>query len=70
MEFITSQLNVITVDVLDRCSIVNYDAVIRTHISWIIFTVSYSLFCKNLERIIWIVIYLLCVFFLSISSQW
>ena len=57
-------------DVLDRCSIVNYDAVIRAQLSWIRFTVSYSLFCKNMERIIWVVIFLLGVDFESISSQW
>ena len=70
MEFISSQLIAITVDVLDRCSLVNCDAVIRTQFNWIRFTVSYSLLCKNLERIIWIVIYLLGVVFESISSQW
>ena len=53
-------------DVLDRCSIVNCDAVIRTQLSWIRFTVSYSLFCNNQEIIIWVVIYLLSVVFFLI----
>ena len=45
-------------DVLDRCSIVNCDAVIRAQLNLIRFTVSYILLCKKLERNIWIVIYL------------
>ena len=53
-------------DVLDRCSIVNCDAVIRTQLSWIRFTVSYSLFYNNQEIIIWVVIYLLSVVFFLI----
>ena len=62
MEFISSQFNR---DYSGFC-----DAVIRAQLSWIRFTVSYSLFCKILERIIWVVIYLLGVVFESISSQW